>query len=71
MKIKLKVLTVALITGVALGCVTALLSCQRQQESALKPISEFIERKPLMMQPCLRLPNVPYHPRFGYDLAAQ
>ena len=40
MKIKLKVLTVALITGVALGCVTALLSCQRQQESALKPIDQ-------------------------------
>src|SRR5436190_8712513 len=40
MKIKLKVLTVALITGVALGCVTALLSCQRQQESALKPIDK-------------------------------
>jgi len=40
MKIKLKVLTVALITGVALGCVTALLSCQRQQKSALKPIDQ-------------------------------
>src|SRR5438067_862056 len=40
MKIKLKVLTVALITGVALGCATALLSCQRQLESALKPIDQ-------------------------------
>src|SRR5436853_244503 len=40
MKIKLKVLTVALITGGALGCVTALLACQRQHESALKPIDQ-------------------------------
>src|SRR5204862_1314617 len=40
MKIQLNVLTVALITGVALGCATALLSCQRQQESALKPIDQ-------------------------------
>ena len=59
-------------TGVAL---VGLSSCQRQQESALKPIdkaalqtmvdttarellipcSEFIERKPLMMHPCLSL----------------
>jgi hypothetical protein len=78
-------------TGVALGSLTGLSSCQRQQESALKPIdkaalqtmvnttarelliagSEFIERKPLMMSPCLSLRSVPYDPRFGYDLAAQ
>ena len=69
MKTKLKVVAVALMTGVALA---GLSSCQRQQESALKPIdkaalqtmvdttarelliacSEFIERKPLMMNPC-------------------
>jgi hypothetical protein len=68
MKIKLKVLAVALMTGVAL---IGLSSCQRQQASALKPIdkaalqtmmdttakelliqsSEFIERKPLMIDP--------------------
>jgi hypothetical protein len=71
MKPELKVVAVALVTGVALGSLTALSSCQRQQESALKPISEFIERKPLMMHPCLSLSSVPYHPRFGYDLAAQ
>src|SRR5437773_4413636 len=40
MKIKLKVLTVALITSVALGVLTGLSSCQRQQESALKPIDK-------------------------------
>src|SRR5438876_11469742 len=40
MKTNLKGVAVALMTGVALGCVTALLSCQRQQESALKPIDQ-------------------------------
>jgi D-alanyl-D-alanine carboxypeptidase len=39
MKTKLKVSTVALMTGAALGCVTGLsLSCTRQRPSALKPI---------------------------------
>ena len=37
MKTKLKVVAVALMTGVAL---VGLSSCQRQQESALKPIDE-------------------------------
>ena len=41
MKTKLKVPAVALIAGAALGCVTGFsLSCQRQQESALKPIDK-------------------------------
>ena len=41
MKTKLKVLAVALMTGVALGCVTGLsLSCTRQRASALKPIDQ-------------------------------
>ena len=37
MKAKLKIVAVALMTGVAL---VALSSCQRQQESALKPIDK-------------------------------
>ena len=37
MKTKLKIVAVALVTGVAL---TGLSSCQRQQESALKPIDK-------------------------------
>jgi len=40
MKTRLKVLAVALMMGVALGSLTGLSSCQRQQESALKPIDE-------------------------------
>ena len=40
MKTKLKVVAVALMTGVALGSLTGLSSCQRQQESALKPIDK-------------------------------
>ena len=40
MKTKPKVVAVALMTGVALESLTALLSCQRQQESALKPIDK-------------------------------
>ena len=40
MKTKLKIVAVALITGVALGSLTGLSSCQRQQESALKPIDK-------------------------------
>jgi len=40
MKTKLKVIAVALMTGVALGSLTGLSSCQRQQESALKPIDK-------------------------------
>jgi hypothetical protein len=40
MKTKRKVLAVALMTGVALGWLTGLSSCQRQQESALKPIDK-------------------------------
>ena len=40
MKTKLKVVAVALMTGVALGSLTGLSSCQRQQESALKPIDQ-------------------------------
>jgi D-alanyl-D-alanine carboxypeptidase len=37
MKPKLKVVAVALMTGVAVGSLTGLSSCQRHQESALKP----------------------------------
>jgi len=37
MKTNFKVVAVALMTGVALGSLTGLSSCQRQQESALKP----------------------------------
>src|ERR1700757_1389522 len=37
---KTKVVAVALITGVALGSLTGFSSCQRQQESALKPIDK-------------------------------
>src|SRR6266851_4989907 len=41
MKIKLKVLAFALMTGAALGCVTGLLlSCTRPRPSALKPIDQ-------------------------------
>ena len=40
MKTNLKLVAVALMTGVALGCLTGLSSCQRQQESALKPIDK-------------------------------
>jgi len=40
MKTNLKVVAVALMTGVALGSLTGFLSCQRQQESALKPIDK-------------------------------
>src|SRR5947208_5015739 len=40
MKTKLNVVTIALMTGIALGAVTRLSSCQRQQESALKPIDK-------------------------------
>jgi D-alanyl-D-alanine carboxypeptidase len=40
MKTKLKVRTVALMTGAALGCVTGLASCERQRPSALKPIDQ-------------------------------
>src|SRR5262249_8915834 len=41
MKTKLKVSAVVLMTGAALGCVTALsLSCTRQRASALKPIDK-------------------------------
>jgi len=38
MKTNLKIVAVTVMTGVALGALTGLLSCQRQQESALKPI---------------------------------
>jgi hypothetical protein len=40
MKTKLKVVAVALMTGVALASLTEFSSCQRQQESALKPIDK-------------------------------
>ena len=40
MKPKLKVVAVALMTGVALESLTGLSSCRRQQESALKPIDK-------------------------------
>src|SRR4051794_7516798 len=40
MKTNLKVVAVALMTAVALGCLTGLSSCQRQQEAALKPIDK-------------------------------
>src|SRR5437016_14081792 len=40
MKTNLKVVAVALMTGVALGSLVGLSSCQRQQESALKPIDK-------------------------------
>jgi hypothetical protein len=41
MKAKLKIRTVALMTGAALGCVAGFsLSCTRQPESALKPIDK-------------------------------
>jgi hypothetical protein len=40
MKTNRKVVAVALMTGVALGYVTGLSSCQRQQESARKPIDK-------------------------------
>jgi D-alanyl-D-alanine carboxypeptidase len=40
MKTNLKVVGVALMTGAALGGVTGLSSCQRQQASALKPIDK-------------------------------
>src|ERR1043166_1329641 len=40
MKAELKGLAVALIAGVALGALTGLSSCQRQPESALKPIDK-------------------------------
>src|SRR5437763_15975919 len=40
MKTKLNVVTIALMTGIALGAVTRLSSCQRQQVSALKPIDK-------------------------------
>src|SRR5947208_16228388 len=40
MKTNLKVVAVALTAGVALGALTGLSSCQRQQESALKPIDK-------------------------------
>ena len=41
MKTKLKVVAVALMTAVALG--PGLSSCQRQQESALKPIDKAVD----------------------------
>ena len=37
MKTNLNAVAIALMTGVALGSLTGLCSCQRQQESALKP----------------------------------
>jgi D-alanyl-D-alanine carboxypeptidase len=40
MNTNLKVVAVALMTGVALASLTGLSSCQRQQESALKPIDK-------------------------------
>src|SRR5437764_6388709 len=40
MKTKLNVVTIALMTGIALGAVTRLSSCQRQQVSALKAIDK-------------------------------
>src|SRR5437899_7621044 len=40
MKTKLKLVAVAVVTSVALGVLTGFLSCQRQQESALKPIDQ-------------------------------
>ena len=40
MKTNLKIVAVTVMTGVALGALTGLLSCQRQQESALKPIGK-------------------------------
>src|SRR5256714_12967268 len=40
MKTKLNVVTIALMTGIALGAVTRFSSCQRQQVSALKPIDK-------------------------------
>ena len=40
MKTKLKVIAVAVMAGVALGSLAGLSSCQRQQESALKPIDK-------------------------------
>src|SRR5438874_7736687 len=40
MKTKHNVVTIALMTGIALGAVTRLSSCQRQQVSALKPIDK-------------------------------
>jgi D-alanyl-D-alanine carboxypeptidase len=40
MKAKLTVVVLTLIITVALGSLTGLLSCQRQQESALKPIDQ-------------------------------
>jgi hypothetical protein len=40
MKTKLKIIAVTLMTGFALGSLTGILSCQRQQESALKPIDK-------------------------------
>src|SRR6516225_1896057 len=40
MKTNLKVVAVALMIGAALGSLTGLSSCQRQQESALKPIDK-------------------------------
>src|SRR6266576_4657997 len=40
MKTKLNVVTIALMTAVTLGTVTRFSSCQRQQESALKPIDK-------------------------------
>jgi D-alanyl-D-alanine carboxypeptidase len=39
-KTKLKSVAVALMTGVALWSLTGLSSCQRQQESAIKPIDK-------------------------------
>src|SRR5262245_22883322 len=40
MKTNFKIVAVALITGVALGSLTGISSCQRQHESALKPIDQ-------------------------------
>jgi hypothetical protein len=40
MKTELKILAVVLMKGVALGFLTGLSSCQRQQESALKAIDK-------------------------------
>jgi hypothetical protein len=40
MKSNLKIVAVALMTSVAVGFLTGLSSCQRQQESALKPIDK-------------------------------
>jgi len=40
MKTNVKVVAVALMAGVALGSLTGLSSCQRQQEPALKPIDK-------------------------------